>query len=356
MRKLASIQKISNIEPIEGKDRIVLASIEGWHVIVGKQDFQIGDKCVYIEIDSVLDPRNPVFEQARKRSNRVRTMKLGNIYSEGIAYPLSAFNMNPNDWNEGDDVTELLHIEKYDEYGDKQQISIEKKPKYSKWQLFWYKIFGFPKHTPKNHFPSLVSKTDEERIQNHPQWLQYKESVSVSEKIDGQSCTALLERGKGLFPKEKFTLCSRNYALEKDGSNYWKAAEKYDLENRMSLIMEELNVPWIAIQGEVAGPGIQKNPLKLEDIDLFIFNIILPCGRFGNKEMVELCYRYGLTTVPMISYDYILPDTVDELLEYATGPSMINPNIKREGIVIRTQDGSKSFKAVSPEYLIIHNK
>ena len=76
----------------------------------------------------------------------------------------------------------------------------------------------------------------------------------------------------------------------------------------------------------------------------------------GNKEMVKLCYHYGLTTVPMIDYEYILPDTVDEMLKYATGPSLINPNVLREGVVVRSQDGRHNFKAVSPEYLIKHGK
>jgi len=121
-------------------------------------------------------------------------------------------------------------------------------------------------------------------------------------------------------------------------------------------MMNDMNVKWIAVQGEVAGPGIQKNPEGLKDIDFFIFNIITPNGRLGNKEMVEVCSKYELTTVPMISYDYILPDTVDEMLAYATGPSLINPNVLREGVVVRSQDGKHSFKAVSPEYLVKHGK
>ena len=356
-RKLASVQIIRDLQPIEGKDRIVLATIEGWHVIVGKSDFQIGDKCIYIEIDSVLDPQNPVFEQARKRCNRVRTMKMGSVFSEGIAYPLSAFGMNPDDWNEGDDVTEKLHIIKYDEYGDSdKEIPNLPNPKYNKFQLFWYKLFGFPKRKGKSDgFPSLVSKTDETRIQNIPEVLQNKEPVIVSQKIDGQSGTYLLEK-TGFFGKEKFTVTSRNHTVEKDTSNYWQIAMKYDLKERMSLLRQELNVPWVCIQGEIAGPGIQKNPSQLKELDFFAFNLITPNGRYGTKEMVEIMYKYGIPTVPIIDYNYILPDTVDEMLTYATGPDILNPQVLREGVVIRSQDGQKSFKAVSPEYLIKHNK
>jgi hypothetical protein len=356
-RKLASVQIIRDLQPIEGKDRIVLATIEGFHVIVGKEDFKIGDKCIYIECDSVLDPNNPIFEQARKRSNRVKTIKMAGIYSQGIAYPLSAFGMNPNDWNEGDDVTEKLHITKYDEYaGDDVEVFVSKKPKYNWFQRIWYRIFGFPKHKGKSDgFPTLISKTDEIRIQNIPEALNYKEPVVVTEKVDGCSMSAVLEH-VGWFGREKFTLASRNRSLEKDNSHYWKAAEKYNLKEKMSLMLEENGGRWIAIQGEVAGPSIQKNPYGLKDIDFYIFNIIDENGRWGTEKMMYFCYRYGLQTVPVIDMDYILPDNVDGMLQYATNKSLINPTVLREGVVIRSKDGKKSFKAVSPEYLIKHNK
>lgn len=349
-RKLASVQKIVDIKPIEGKDRIVLATIEGWHVIVGKE-MQVDDLVVYIEIDSVL-PDRPEFEQARKRSNRIRTMKMGNVYSEGIAYPISI--LPKGDWKEGDDVTALLGIVKYDEYAGEEPIGVSNlsKKKYNWFQRIWYRIFGYPKRK-KGGFSTLISKTDETRIQNIPEVLQNKEPVCVSQKVDGQSASYTIER---TFFGHKFNVYSRNLNVGKDNSNYWKAADMYDMENRMELMMNDMGVKWVAIQGEVAGPGIQKNPEGLKDIDFFVFNIITPNGRLGNKEIVEVCSKYGLTTVPMISYDYILPNTVDEMLKYATGPSLINPSVLREGVVVRSQDGKRSFKAVSPEYLVKHGK
>lgn len=44
MRKLASIKIISELLPIENKDRIELAIIDGWQVIVKKGEYQKGDK------------------------------------------------------------------------------------------------------------------------------------------------------------------------------------------------------------------------------------------------------------------------------------------------------------------------
>ena len=352
-RKLASVQKITGITSIPNKDRIVLADILGYHVIVSKEDFKVGDLCVYIECDSVLDPNNPIFEQARKRSSRIKTMKLGNTYSQGIAYPLSI--LGKGDWKEGDDVTAKLKITKYDEYGDNTdfaKVSNLSKKKYNKFQLLWFKLFGFPQRK-KGGFTSLVSKTDEIRIQNIPEVLKYKEPVIVTQKVDGMSGTYTIER---TFFGTKFNVYSRNLRVGKDNSAYWRIAEMYDLEDRMNLMLDELGVNWIAIQGEIAGPGIQKNPDGLKDIEFFVFNIITPKGRWGTQEMVKFCYKYGLGTVPILDLDYILPDTVDNMLRYATGPSMLNPQVLREGVVVRSKDGKQSFKAVSPEYLIRHDK
>jgi len=349
-RKLASIQIIRNLEPIEGRDRILLATVEGWHVIVGKDDFKVGDMCVYIEIDSVL-PDRPEFEQARKRSNRIRTMKMAGVYSQGIVYPVSILPTGV--YKEGDDVTALLGITKYDEYAGEEKVGVSNpKKKYNKFQLLWFKLFGRPQRK-KGGFTTLVSKTDEVRIQNVPEALQNKEPVCVSEKVDGMSCTMTLER---TFFGYKFSVYSRNLKVEKDNSAYWRAAEMYDMEDRMSFMMEEMGVKWLAIQGEVAGPAIQQNPYQLKDIDFFVFNIITPNGRMGNEDMVQYATRYGLTTVPMISYGYTLPDTVDGMLQFATNKSLINPNVLREGVVVRSKDGKKSFKAVSPEYLVKHGK
>ena len=59
MRKLASIQRIWNIEPIEDAHAIEKASVLGWQLVIRKGEFVIGDLCVYCEIDSVM-PDNQI--------------------------------------------------------------------------------------------------------------------------------------------------------------------------------------------------------------------------------------------------------------------------------------------------------
>lgn len=358
VRKLASIQVITDLKPIEGKDRIVLATVLGWSVIVKKDEFNIGDKCIYIEIDSLL-PEKPEFEFLRNKKFRIKTMKLGNTYSQGIVFPLSILPQNKT-YQIGDDVTDILGIKKYDPQAEeelklnKTTKEIKKYPQFlMKWS--WFRKLVLPSKRQQRGFPMQISKTDEVRIQTIPEVLKNKEPTVVTEKIDGQSLSALLVKNKTWYGKTKyeFILCSRNLRLwTKDNSNYWQMAEKYNLEKTLKNMIGDNE--WVAIQGECYGASIQSNPYKMNNKELRVFNVIYPSGRLGSIEAKEICDKNNLLFVPILDVNYILPDTVDEMLKYATAKSTINPNVLREGVVIRSMDGKYSFKAVSPEYLIKH--
>ena len=358
VRKLASIQVITDLKPIEGKDRIVLATVLGWSVIVKKDEFNIGDKCIYIEIDSLL-PEKPEFEFLRNKKFRIKTMKLGNTYSQGIVFPLSILPQNKT-YQIGDDVTDILGIKKYDPQAEeelklnKTTKEIKKYPQFlMRWS--WFRKLVLPSKRQQRGFPMQISKTDEVRIQTIPEVLKNKEPTIVTEKIDGQSLSALLVKNKTWYGKTKyeFILCSRNLRLwTKDHSNYWQMAEKYNLEKTLKNMIGDNE--WVAIQGECYGASIQSNPYKMNNKELRIFNVIYPSGRLGSIEAKEICDKNNLLFVPILDVNYILPDTVDGMLQYATDKSLINPNVLREGVVVRSKDGKKSFKAVSPEYLIKH--
>mgnify|MGYP003302424380 CR=1 FL=1 len=356
-RKLASIQIINNIEPIEGKDRIVLAHVLGWDVIVKKDEFKIGDKCVYIEIDSQLPEDNPDFEFLRNKKFRIKTMKLGNVYSQGIVFPLSILPQDKK-YEVNDDVTDILKIKKYDpQLEEEKELNKSIKPvkKYPQFlmKFAWFRKLVLPSKRQQKGFPMQISKTDEIRCQVVPDILQYKEPMVVTEKIDGSSLSALLIKTKTWFGKTKyeFILCSRNLRLwTPDGSYYWEMAKKYNLEETLKRMIGDNE--WVAIQGEVYGASIQKNPYKMNSRELRVFNLIYPSGRLGSIEAKEICEKYGLMFVPILDENFVLPDTVDEMLKYATEKSVINPDVMREGVVVRSKNGKRSFKAVSPEYLL----
>lgn len=377
MRQLATIQKIKNLQPIEGKDRIELATILGWKVIVQKGQFKVNDLCIYIETDSLL-PEWPEFEFLRSRCYskkwegfRIRCMKMGNVYSEGIVFPL---NILPDEWWDvpgetfpygvdiGSDVSDILQIKKY----DPQMITENKIVKEIKSKnifirfLFKFKFFRnllLKKHI-KLKFPShLVSKTDEIRIQAIPFVLEdYKGTIcTITEKADGCSVTYI-------YNKNKFMVCSRNIEVVNKDSNYWKIAEKYKIKEILK------NNKDLAIQGEIIGPGVAngagRNIYQLKELDFYIFNIVNTKNRqlLSFNEIKKFCTVNGLKLAPVINENYILGShNVDELLEMAKGESKIF-GVEREGIVIRDYENKYcpiekvgdhlSFKVINQDYLL----
>lgn len=359
MRKLASIQTISEIHPIEGKDRIVLATVEGWHVIV-TNDFKVGDKVIYIEIDSVL-PEKPEFEFLRPKKFKIKTMKMGGAVSQGICFPLSILPERIAPYEVGEDVTEILGVKHIEETVDDPVPAAPKKEykgvaKYMM-RFAWFRRLFLPKKESGAFPTQYVSKTDETRCQNIP-WLFGSEEAKktryiATEKIDGTSGTWLLTQHKGLFGRRKYEyyVCSRNRRLPvPDGSIYWEISDKYDIKNKlMNLIGDN---EFVAIQGECVGPKVQQNKYKLKDPDMFVFNYITPSRRYPSVAARDLLGTRGFMFVPIISDNFVLPDTVDEMVAAADGQSVLNKSVLREGLVIRSADGKNSFKAVSNQFLL----
>lgn len=351
MRKLASIQEITDIQPIEGRDRIVLATVLGWHVIV-TTDFKVGDKVVFCEIDSVL-PEKPEFEFLRPKKFRIRTMKMAGVVSQGICFPLDILPEKYRDCEVGEDMTDIIGVKQYEETMDNdREVVSQSKKKYPAFlmRFAWFRKLVLPKPR-KGNFPSFISKTDEERIQNMAWILNDKREWTATEKIDGQSGSFCLVRHKGLFrDKFEYIVCSRNLRLaHPDNSSYWKVSEKYQIENALKNMIGDRD--WIAIQGECVGPKIQKNKYGLNDYDLYVFNLLYPTGRVDSIRAKSICENKGFNFVPIVEDHVVLPDTVDEVLAYADGQSKLADTL-REGIVFRSRDGKQSFKAVSNKFLL----
>lgn len=132
--KLASVEKIINIQPIPNADAIETATVLGWEVVIKKGEYKVGDLCAYIQIDTIV-PDKPEFEFLRERKFRVRTIKLRKQISQGLIVPLPINSRGfTTQWNEGDDLTDVLGIIKY----SKEPEMIEECPKMPK---KWYKKY-----------------------------------------------------------------------------------------------------------------------------------------------------------------------------------------------------------------------
>jgi RNA ligase (TIGR02306 family) len=360
-RKLASIQLIKEILPIEGADAIELAVVNGWKVVVAKNvGHQAGDHVVYCEIDSFL-PIREEFEFLRKSSYkkmgdqegfRLRTIKLRGQVSQGLILPMSIFGDFGWTAYEGLDVTDRLGIVKYE-----PPIPAELAGKV------------------KGQFPSFLKKTDEERVQNltkEYEELKYqsKHKFYVTEKLDGSSATFYVRDGE-------FGVCSRNLELAdpdevteadllcgddadrpKKENSFWKVAKELGLREKMSSLGKN-----ICFQGELIGEGIQGNPYKIKGQTVRFFNVYdIDSGEYYPlHDMLGLLESLELEPVPVLDAEFMLPDSVDLMLEYADGKTAMrppafkdwkDPGFEREGVVVRSLDMTVSFKAISNKFLL----
>jgi len=327
MRKLASIEIITEIRKHDNADKLEIARILGWDVVVNKDQFKTGDHVVYFYIDAFL-PQIPEFEFLRKTSFkknydgsegfRLKTIRLRGQISQGLALPLNILNVCGN---VGDDVSEMLGVKKYERPIPESLASLT-----------------------KGDFPGFLRKTDEERIQNLSGQLDYlSEKVwELTEKLDGTSGTYYFNNGE-------FGVCSRNLELkESETSVYWKMATKYQLKEKLSQLNSNL-----AIQGEIVGPGIQGNHYLLLEAKLFVFNVYnIDEGRYyGHRERVKFCKELKLDHVPILG-SCIDAIEVERCLQEADGPSMLCKERAREGVVYKSSCGKTSFKAISNSFLL----
>lgn len=380
-RALAYIVTIDEIRPIEGYDRVEYARTNGWWCVISKNDnLKVGDKCVYFEVDSKVNAADERFAFLEKRNYKIKTQKMCKVISQGLLMPLSLFpELGDADINT--DVTDALKVTyaveednarkgkgdpdaKYKSMAARHK-NIFKKP-WAKWIMrrtwgrkIMFFFFGKKKDNPRG-FPTFVSKTDEERVENQPWRIGDGKTYLATEKLDGTSCTYALERnGKNKF---EFYVCSRNVRQQDekqecyhDHNIYWDLAFKYNIEQHLKdFINEHSDLKWVCIQGEGVG-SVQGNPLKLKEDDLYIFNFKeSETGRWSSRAGKEQVEEWGMKWVPILG-EVQMPDTMEELKELATGKSVVNPDVMREGIVYRSLDGSDSFKNVSREYLLKHN-
>ena len=375
-RKLASVQKIKAIKPIEGADKIEVVQILNWDCVVRKGEYQVGDKVIYFEIDSLL-PDIPMLEFLKGSSwsqklnkYKISTHKFRGQISQGLVIPIKDFPefikqvaafldptlvtkidkleiTKPEDLEEGLDLTEVLNIEKY-------EPPVSNGPLGDLISHEWY-----------------VPKTDEERIQVcaeeiRPKYMESdQEDWYASIKLDGCSCTA------GLF-EDMFLIGGRNQWY-KGPNMYTETVKKYgDLEEKCKKY-QEANGLYVVFQGELCGPGIQSNRLGLPEKEWFVFNIFTSeTGKIDSYtkcdllQLLNLCEQFGLKHVPLVpsevKFDFKVTTNVDETVEnllkyvdkfkYRDYFEDASPSQIAEGVIFRKNDMTYSFKVVSNKYLL----
>ena len=404
-RELVYVVLIDNIEPIPGYDRVEWATVGGWKVIVQKGQFQIGDPAIYFEIDSRVPSDRECFAFLEKRNYKIKTLKMCKVISQGLLMHASDFGWNVCGVGKGgnskvrqgickndgttffaDDESRFLTKELGVTYADAEdnQRKAPSEDKYKKMAQRHPKIFKkswarwMMKHTwgrklmfvffgkkkdKKNGWPShIAAKTDVERIQNCIWLLENKKPFVATEKVDGSSFSAMAERTK--FGKIKYYVCSRNVVFNTpddkcfyDSNIYFEAWNKYNLKEIITKILNDYNLPNVAIQAEVYGEGVQKRDYSTKEHQMAVFHIVSNGVKFPMDKTVEICEKYGLPHVPIVDDNYIFPDTIEELQIYVEGKTSMIDGKPREGIVFYDKDTGQIYvKFVSPEFLLkYHN-
>lgn len=353
MRNLASIQAVNAVEPIPNADAIEKIRVLGWWVVVKKGEFRLGERLVYCEIDSLL-PERPAFEFLRGSSFkpaqvdptgavtlpagfRIRTVRLRGQVSQGICFPLSVLPPGAPT-GEGADVTELLGV--------------------LKWEPPLPVGMG---GRVKGLFPAFLPKTDETRVQVLEPVIERNRGKSfyVTEKLDGTSFTAFVRQGE-------FGICSRNLWMdEADDRNVLVLVSRgLGLEGKLRAARGRLGFD-LAVQGEVVGPGVQKNKYALAAVTLRVFSVLnVDSGKLlDHAESLALLSELELEAVPQLG-TLVLDHTVDQLVALAEGTSALNPKVQREGVVLRPPaeeydediGGRLSFKAINPKFLLKYDE
>lgn len=339
MRKLASVQVVNEIRPIENADTIECAVVLGWTVVVKRGEFKIGDKCVFFEIDSILPNEEKYsFLDYKEEYNgyRLKTVRLRGQLSQGLALPINIFEL-PEDIEIGTDLTEQLKIRKYEPPVPEE---VGAKPSNRVWE---------------------IPKTDEERYQSNPDLvdaLKGKEYYA-SVKLDGTSTTIILNINDENEPE--VNVCGRNTCYEENPNNkYWAVAMKYNMKEK---ILEYYNKTGkrLAFQGELIGPKIQGNKMGLTENDLYIFNVWIAEG----KQPYEKCdIDTALSIVKELELKFV-PIELTGIFEYNTEDLQgltelpynkyfknARPSQNIEGLVFRSKDMKISFKVVSNKFLL----
>jgi RNA ligase (TIGR02306 family) len=338
-RKLASIQRVLEVAPIAGADAIEAARINGWQCVVKKGAFAVGDAGVFLEIDAVppdTDGYRFLWTQkgaaptagTRPSNFRIRTRTLRGCLSQGLLLTLAEAGLD-GDFADGDDLTATLGVTKYEP------------------------VIPMGAAELRGGFPSVVPKTDEMRVQSVPAVLDELRGRAyvAAMKYDGTSATYVIDPFDGTFHA-----CARNWSITEGSNPYWVVARRLGIEEKL-----RARGGRYALQGEICGPSVQKNPLALREVSLFVFSVRdLHTNRYvSDAEMRALCAEMELTPVAVVEEGDAFAHDQQSLLALAEG---LYPGTKnqREGIVVRPREevfsptlGARlSFKAISNRFLL----
>jgi len=323
--QLTTITRILALEPIPNADKIERAQVLGWTVVVRKGLHKVDDKIVFVYPDTMI-PKKFLDENYEGGDKiRLKCIKMKKVFSAGLVLPISILApVPPEAWQEGQDVSEVLGIEKY-----VKQIPVS--------------MAG----DALGPFPSFfISKTDEDNLRSNPEAVEelegYNGEIVAMTKYDGTSSSYILN-------ENEFHVCSRNLELkDTEASVYWQMARKYKIREKLQLAGGH----W-AVQSEIYGSKINGNNLGESDHKIAVFHVKnLKTGELlSPAEIKEWCDENLLPSVEILGNipvkDFIRDFKSGTLQDLVNSIKYLN-NKPAEGAVFKTDKAFPSLVLSKP--------
>lgn len=351
--------KILDIQPHSNAERLEIATVYGFQVIVGKGQYKVGDRCVYIPIDSILpsDLEATLFPEGSKiklHNSRVRQIKIRGVASQGILIDPADINQDYLYFGLEADLKEALGITKY-EPSVRANTNTPAGKKTRK-----------ASHPDFHHYNGL------DNIKWFPNKFEEGDLVVIQEKLHGTNARAGIMpfvantlwkkvlRALRLAPLTENCYGSNNVEISaKSSYKGFYGADIYGAAMAKAKVFDKLK-PGETIFGEIIGPGVQKGysyGLKKQIFVLFDVKVLQPDGTqvwLQPCEVYGFAYLRGFNVVPFL---YKGPYNKELAYSLTKGPSKFGTEKVREGIVIKSMDnysidGNKqALKWVSEDYL-----
>lgn len=413
-KPLAYIVKINDITPISGADKIELAHVMDYNIVVKKNEFVPGDLALYVEVDSVLpdgftqdqkdtynaikdgsyfkgldvsiDEANsmlehlqaaskyPYFEFLRSKKFKIKSMKFSKfgVISQGILFKPA--DVNIVDVTLGKDYTKHFDIREIVQ--DDEEAGLIDSMKKDNWlvkklmRYSWFRKFRKRNKVSEVWNSTFPSKSDEENVQKIFTSMKEKYGDKIwtlTEKLEGQNITIYSEEVSGFFGRKRkhIGVCSRTRELNQNGSgkSFWETVKRLGLDKKIKKIPGE----WFC-RGERVGPKIQGNIYKLPETDVIFFdfykkeycvdeqnNKTFKWVKLDFEESKSFAEKWDLKFVPIVNDSYKLPETAQDMLKLSDKNTIFGFDLKhkREGLVARLKDDyNVSFKIKNPFYTI----
>ncbi len=375
------VVKIDSIEVHPNAERLELAKIAGWQVVVGKNNFKSGSLALYVPVDSIL-PNSlemrlfPPGSKITLKKGRVRSIKIRGQMSQGMIVPISDVNDEliaqgklefladggNAQFFEGDDFAEELGITKY-EPPAASVPSVMRAKAASKNQIN----------------PNFKKYTDIENIKWYTDIFAEGENVYISEKLHGTSArygyaprhfegfmapvraavVGFLAKW-GIMKSHQFVFGSRNCQLHTGSNKSWYKEDVYSKILVQEDIKKKLK-PGECVYGEIVGHNIQKNyayGCKEGEHMFYVYDVMVDGKWLDFPAFERFCSERKFTPVPKL---YVGPWSHEVHMKHRDGDSTIGGQKVREGVVIKpvvdadSICGRKVLKSISDAYYLEEN-